>query len=208
MKLLLVFCCIYSVSSQAVLPSFKNPVKYTPMDPAKYDKTLNSTNPLGFTKALLPHPPNDDRPNPVISLEELNGKYIDFRIETVNNGDSICAKDDDTGPAMCNMGQVQECYAPSKENLNFEFYCADSCVSSDVWFYYRVVVSPEGADDQWCANQVEEFPSYLQEEPGTLPKRGKVTPAPPKKKYDNVAVGVIPTMLLICSAMLSIFVLF
>lgn len=71
---------IFLVHGQQVPLGFANPDSYTPINPANYGQTLDSEHPLGYTNAVLPHPPNTDLPNPVIYLKDIGNTYIDFRV--------------------------------------------------------------------------------------------------------------------------------
>jgi hypothetical protein len=51
---------------------------YDPENPPGQKITDNQ--PLGFTKALLPHPPNNRRKNPVYELTGLNQRQIEMRV--------------------------------------------------------------------------------------------------------------------------------
>ena len=74
----------------AKLPTFENPTRlayevdteYNPFDPPgqKYDVA----NPLGFTKTVLPHPPNAGRKNPVYELTNLNQRQIEIKVRVID----------------------------------------------------------------------------------------------------------------------------
>jgi len=160
-------------------PKFQNAVNYVSVSESQIGNTTDSTFPNGYRRAVVKHPQNvPGNENLVVSLSGLNDKYMEIRLETEDNGAGMNAKDDFSGPGITVQGQAVSCYAPSQENLKIEFFCTESCQSSDTYFYYRIKVSPEGADDQWCAQQSDDFPSDLREEPDVLPTRA---PTPSRK---------------------------
>lgn len=173
-------------------PKFQNAQRYTEVALGDIGNTTDSEFPHGFKRAVVKHPQNvPGNENLVVYLDNLEDKYMEIRVETEDDGAGMNARDDDAGPEMSILGQGVTCYAPSKGTLKIEFYCAESCQSSDTYFYYRIKVSPEGADDQWCANQADDFPSDLREVPDVIPSL-PATPPPPTEPPISGSITILP----------------
>ena len=70
------------------LPLFLNPTTYRYEVDAEYDpenppgQKITDAKPLGYSKTMLPHPPNAGNPNPVYQLNNLNQRQIELRVRT------------------------------------------------------------------------------------------------------------------------------
>lgn len=68
------------------LPTFEDPIKYEFQVDAVYDpenppgQKITDEKPLGFSRAMLPHPPNSGRKNPVLELSGLDQRQIEMRV--------------------------------------------------------------------------------------------------------------------------------
>eukprot|EP00111_Clytia_hemisphaerica_P001023 TCONS_00002950-protein len=173
-------------------PQFENPVIYEYEEDKVYSangQSYNDEKPFGYLRAVLPHPPNHDRHNPVFELEDLQDRQIEMRLETSlsQKGATICIRDNDEGPDICSQGSINQCYMASKSKLKFEIYCMESCQSSDVELFVRFVPSKKNANDMWCTmRETGGYPSELIDGP-PLAQIGKapVTPAPRREGGDG-----------------------
>ena len=70
------------------LPLFLNPTTYRYEVDAEYDpenppgQKITDAKPLGYSKTMLPHPPNAGNPNPVYQLNNLNQRQIELRVRS------------------------------------------------------------------------------------------------------------------------------
>ena len=66
-----------------------NPKPYNYEVDAEYDpenppgQKITDAKPLGYSKAMLPHPPNAGNPNPVYQLNNLNQRQIELRVRSI-----------------------------------------------------------------------------------------------------------------------------
>merc|ERR1712038_641199 len=111
----------------------------------------------------MPWPQGDNlRNNPCFKATNLTNKYLEVMAES-ESGATICvAESSGQTVADCAAGTLRSCKMAPANDLNFEFFCADSCQEGDVTFMYRFVQSEKNPkDDNWCDNRQARYPSDL-----------------------------------------------
>jgi len=168
-RLIVLFGLVISGKS---LLLFRNPVDTKAIYIDKTGEKGNYTK--YYTQAVLPHAQNDDLTNPVYKLTGLGGRFLQLCIETIEDGAAVSCQDNTAGPVVSVQGQGCHCWQPGADVLLFEFFCTDSCQTTDTDFYFRFVWSPPTSEikqpDMWCGTLPSEgFPSDDRSDPDEVP---------------------------------------
>jgi len=163
---LVVFLALAVLVASNYILRFKNPKVVT----ALLTNQLGENGVDNYTEAILPHNNNTVLKNPVYEVKELNYRYLQLCIESKVDGASISAQDNEDGPVVPVQGRGCHCWYPGHAELKFEFFCTDSCQTTDTVFVFRFIKSEAKANDKWCSLlPANVYPSDLRSEGPVVP---------------------------------------